>query len=44
MKHLSHYLKRLPVSASHLRHYDGGAVTHHYLDHCTGKHKRQTLR
>lgn len=21
----------------------GGAVVHHYLDHRTGKHKRQTL-
>ncbi|BBI92480.1 transposase IS91 family [Serratia symbiotica] len=43
MKYLGHYLKRPPVSASRLRHYGGGAVTHHYLDHRTGKHKRQTL-
>ncbi|MFB9085286.1 transposase [Erwinia tracheiphila] len=31
------------MSASRLRHYGGGAVVHHYLDHRTGKHKRQTL-
>ncbi|EIY5386262.1 transposase, partial [Klebsiella variicola] len=37
------YWKRPPVSASRLRHYSGGAVVHHYLDHRTGKHKRQTL-
>lgn len=43
MKYLGRYLKRPPVSASRLRHYAGGAVVHHYLDHRTGKHKRQTL-
>lgn len=31
------------MSASRLRHYSGGAVVHHYLDHRTGKLKRQTL-
>ena len=43
MKYLGRYLKHPPVSASRLRHYCGGAVVHHYLDHRTGKHKRQTL-
>ncbi|WP_338505645.1 IS91 family transposase [Erwinia aphidicola] len=43
VKYLGRYLKRPPVSASRLRHYAGGAVVHHYLDHRTGKHKRQTL-
>nr|WP_325175801.1 transposase [Erwinia tracheiphila] len=43
VKFLGRYLKRPPVSASRLRHYAGGAVVHHYLDHRTGKHKRQTL-
>nr|WP_272899530.1 transposase [Serratia symbiotica] len=43
VKYLGHYLKRPPVSASRLRHYGGGAVIHHYLDHRTGKHKWQTL-
>ncbi|STW03455.1 Putative transposase [Klebsiella pneumoniae subsp. rhinoscleromatis] len=43
MKYLGRYLKRPPVSASRLRHYGGGAVVHHYLDHRTGRHKRQTL-
>ncbi len=39
-----HYnLKWPPVSASRLRHYGGGTVVHHYLDHRTGQHKRQTL-
>ncbi|MFB9084896.1 transposase [Erwinia tracheiphila] len=31
------------MSASRLRHYAGGAVVPHYLGHCKGKHKRQTL-
>lgn len=26
-----------------LAHYGGGAVAHHYFDHRTGRHKRQTL-
>ncbi|MFB9087565.1 transposase [Erwinia tracheiphila] len=39
VKFLGRYLKRPPVSASRLRHYAGGAVVHHYLDHRTGKHK-----
>ncbi len=43
VKYLGRYLKRPPVSASRLRHYGGGTVVHHYLDHRTGKHKRQTL-
>ena len=43
VKYLGRYLKRPPVSASRLRHYCGGAVVHHYLDHRTGKHKRQML-
>ncbi|USS96937.1 transposase (plasmid) [Serratia symbiotica] len=43
VKYLGRYLKRPPVSASRLRNYGGGAVVHHYLDHRTGKHKRQTL-
>lgn len=43
MKNLGRYLKLPPVSASRLRHYAGGAVVHHYLDHRKGKHKRQTL-
>jgi len=43
VKYLGRYLKRPPVSASRLRHYGGGAVVHHSLDHRTGKHKRQTL-
>lgn len=41
VKYLGRYLKRPPVSASRLRHYSGGTVVHHYLDHRTGKHKRQ---
>ncbi len=44
VKYLGRYLKRPSVSASRLRHYSGDAVIHHYLDHRTGKHKRQTLR
>lgn len=43
VKYLGRYLKRPQVSTSRLRHYGGGAVVHHYLDHRTGKHKRQTL-
>nr|WP_267443268.1 transposase [Erwinia psidii] len=43
VKYLGRYLKRPPVSASRLRHCAGGAVVHHYLDHRTGKHKRQVL-
>jgi hypothetical protein len=43
VKYLGRYLKRPPVSAFRLRHYGGGEVVHHYLDHRTGKHKRQTL-
>nr|WP_245166500.1 transposase [Candidatus Erwinia dacicola] len=43
VKYLGRYLKRPPVSASRLRHYGDGTVVHHYLDHRTGKHKRQTL-
>ncbi|RAP70703.1 transposase family protein [Candidatus Erwinia dacicola] len=31
------------MSVSRLQHYCSGAVSHHYLDHRTGKHKRQTL-
>lgn len=43
MKYLGRYLNRPPVSASWLRQYNDAAVVHHYLDHRTGKHKRQTL-
>lgn len=43
MKYLGRYLTRPPVSTSRMRHYGGGAVVHHYLDHRTGKHKYQTL-
>lgn len=44
VKYVGRYLNRPPVSASRLRHYSGAAVIHHYLDHRTGKHKRQMLR
>lgn len=37
------YLKRPPVAASKLRHYNGGTVVHHYYDHRTGQHKTQYL-
>ncbi|AXF77277.1 transposase [Erwinia tracheiphila] len=36
-------LNRPPMSASRLRHYDGGAVVHHYLAHHTRKHKLRPL-
>ncbi len=39
LPNLHHVLRLYP----RLRHYGGGAVVHHYLDHRTGKHKRQTL-
>lgn len=43
VKYLGRYLKRPPVSASKLRHYNGGAVVHHYYDHQTQQHRQQTL-
>ncbi|HGN8757595.1 TPA: transposase, partial [Enterobacter asburiae] len=41
--YLGRYLKRPPVSAAKLRHYSGGAVVHHYYDHRTQQHRKQTL-
>ncbi|HGY3149626.1 TPA: IS91 family transposase [Morganella morganii] len=43
VNYLGRYLKRPPVSASKLRHYNGGTVVHHYYDHRSGQHKTQTL-
>lgn len=43
VKYIGRYLKRPPMAASQLRHYSGGAVIHHYLDHRTQRHKSQTL-
>lgn len=43
VKYLGRYLKRPPVAASQLRHYNGGTVVHQYYDHNTQPHKRQTL-
>lgn len=42
VKYFSRYLKRPPVAASHLRHYRGSAMVHHY-DHRTQQHKRQKI-
>ncbi|WP_339053442.1 IS91 family transposase [Arsenophonus endosymbiont of Crataerina pallida] len=43
VNYLGRYLKRPPVAASKLRHYNGGTVVHHYYDHRTGKHRTQYL-
>lgn len=43
VNYLGRYLKRPPVAASKLRHYNGGTVVHHYYDHRTGQHKTQYL-
>ena len=43
VNYLGRYLKRPPVAASKLRHYNGDTVVHHYYDHRSGQHKTQTL-
>lgn len=37
------YLKRPPMAASALRHYNGCAVVHHYYDHLAQRHRRLDL-
>nr|WP_273543606.1 transposase [Serratia fonticola] len=43
VNYLGRYLKRPPIAASKLRHYNGGAVDHHYYDHRTQQHRMQRL-
>jgi hypothetical protein len=43
IEYLGKYLKRPPIGETRITHYDGSAVTYHYLDHYTQSTKTMTL-